>query len=71
MQVLKQCGDELTRENVMRQAANLQHFPLPMLQPGITINASPTEFVAITQVRMEGFDGERFQTFGHVLSAAI
>ena len=71
VQVLKQCGDELTRENVMRQAANLQHFPLPMLQPGITINTSPTEFVAITQVRMERFDGQRFQTFGPVLSAAI
>jgi branched-chain amino acid transport system substrate-binding protein len=71
VQVLKQCGDELTRENVMRQAANLQHFPLPMLQPGITINTSPTEFVAITQVRMERFDGERFETFGPVLTAAI
>jgi len=71
VQVLKQCGDELTRENVMRQAANLHNFALPMLQPGITINTSPTEFVAITQVRMERFYGQRFQTFGPVLSAAI
>jgi len=55
----------------MRQAANLHNFPLPMLQPGITVNTSPPEFVAITQVRMERFDGERFQTFGPVLSAAI
>ncbi|MBV8090532.1 MAG: ABC transporter substrate-binding protein [Alphaproteobacteria bacterium] len=71
VQVLKQCGDDLTRENVMRQAANLHHFELPMLQPGITINTSPSEFVAITQVRMEEFDGERFRTFGPILTAAI
>jgi ABC-type branched-subunit amino acid transport system substrate-binding protein len=71
VQVLKQCGDELTRENVMRHAANLHNFLLPMLQPGITINTSPTEFVAITQVRMERFDGQRFQTFGPVLSGEI
>jgi len=71
VQVLKQCGDDLSRENVMRQAANLHHFELPMLQPGITINTSPSEFVAITQVRMEEFDGERFRTFGPILTAAI
>jgi branched-chain amino acid transport system substrate-binding protein len=70
-QVLKQCGNDLTRENVMRQAANLHQFELPMLQPGITVNTSPTEFDAITQVRMERFDGERFQTFGPVLTSAI
>ena len=70
-QVLKQCGDELTRENVMRQAANLRHFELPMLQPGITVNTSPTNFDAITQVRMERFDGERFRGFGPVLSGAV
>ena len=70
-QVLKQCGDELTRENVMRQAANLRDLELPMLQPGIAVNTSPTDFVAIKQVRMEEFDGERFRTFGPVLTAAI
>jgi branched-chain amino acid transport system substrate-binding protein len=69
--VLKQCGDDLTRENVMRQAASLHHFELPMLQPGITLNTSPTEFDAIKQVRMERFDGERFRTFGPILSAEI
>jgi branched-chain amino acid transport system substrate-binding protein len=71
VQVLKQCGNNLTRENVMRQAANLHQFELPMLQPGITVNTSPTEFDAITQVRMEEFDGERFQTFGPVLTSVI
>jgi branched-chain amino acid transport system substrate-binding protein len=70
VQVLKHCGDDLTRENVMRQAANLHQFKLPMLQPGITVNTSPTQFDAITQVRLERFDGERFETFGPVLGSA-
>ena len=69
VQVLKQCGDDLTRENVMRQAANLHDLELPMLQPGITVNTSPTNFRALKQVRMERFDGQRFQTFGEVLTA--
>ena len=69
VQVLEQCGDDLTRENVMRQAANLHDLELPMLQPGITVNTSPTNFRALKQVRMERFDGQRFQTFGEVLTA--
>jgi len=68
VQLLKQCGDDLTRENVMRQAANLRNFSLPMLLDGITINTSPTDFAPIKQVRMERFDGERYQFFGPVLS---
>jgi hypothetical protein len=71
VQVLEQCGDNLTRENVMRQAANLHDFTLPMLQPGITVNTSPSDFAPIKQVRMERFDGERFLTFGPVSTAAI
>jgi ABC-type branched-subunit amino acid transport system substrate-binding protein len=71
VQVLKQCGDELTRENVMRQAANLREFPLPMLLPGITINTGPTDFAPIKQVQMERFDGERFRRFGPVLTSAL
>ena len=70
-QVLKQCGDDLSRENVMRQAANLRHFELPMLQPGITVDTGPTDFVCIKQVRMEKFDGARFHTFGSVISGAV
>ena len=70
-QVLKQCGNDLTRENIMRQAANLHDVKLPMLQPGITLNTSPTDFAAIKQVRMERFDGQQFQTFGPILSGAI
>ncbi len=71
VQVLKQCGDELTRENVMRQAANLHNFTVPMLLPGITINTSPTDFAPVKQVQMARFDGERWQLFGPVLSGAV
>ena len=71
VQTLKQCGDELTRENVMKQAANLQHLELPMLLPGITINTSPTNFAPIRQAQMRRFDGERYVPFGPVLTAAI
>jgi branched-chain amino acid transport system substrate-binding protein len=70
VQMLKQCGDELTRENVMKQAANL-HLELPMLLPGITINTSPTNFAPIRQAQMRRFDGERYVPFGPILSGAI
>jgi branched-chain amino acid transport system substrate-binding protein len=71
VQVLKQCGDDLTRENVMRQAANLHHLELPMLLPGITIDTSPTDFALIKQVQMERFEGERFIRFGPIMSGTI
>ena len=71
VQVLKACGDELTRENVMKQAANLHDFTVPMLLPGITINTSPTDFAPVKQVQMARFDGERWQLFGPVLTGAI
>ena len=68
VQVLKQCGDDLTRENIMKQAANLHDFTVPMLLPGITINTSPTDFAPIKQIQMARFDGERWRLFGPVLS---
>ena len=71
VQMLKQCGDELTRENVMKQAANLHNLELPMLLPGITINTSPTNFAPIKQAQMRRFDGERYVPFGPVLTGAI
>ena len=70
VQMLKQCGDELTRENVMKQAANL-HLELPMLLPGITINTSPTNFAPIRQAQLRRFDGERYVPFGPILSGAV
>ncbi|HTQ33302.1 MAG TPA: ABC transporter substrate-binding protein [Stellaceae bacterium] len=71
VQVLKQCGDDLTRENVMKQAANLHNFELPMLLPGIAINTSATNFAPIRQAQMRRFDGERYVPFGPVLNGAI
>jgi branched-chain amino acid transport system substrate-binding protein len=67
IQVLKQCGDDLTRENVMRQAGNLKDLVLPMLLPGIRINTSPTDFYPIEQVQLARFDGKRWVLFGEVL----
>jgi branched-chain amino acid transport system substrate-binding protein len=55
----------------MKQAANLHNFDLPMLQPGITVNTSPTDFAPIKQVRMERFDGQRFMGFGPILTSAM
>jgi branched-chain amino acid transport system substrate-binding protein len=55
--VLKQCGDVLTREKVMDQAAILRDFTVPMLLPGIEINTSPTDFAPVKQVQMGRFDG--------------
>ena len=66
VQVLKQCGDNLTRENVMKQAANLHDFTVPMLLPGITINTSPTDFAPIKQIQMARFDGEEWRLFGPI-----
>jgi branched-chain amino acid transport system substrate-binding protein len=71
VQVLKQCGDELTRENVMRQAANLHDFTVPMLLPGISINTSPTDFAPVKQIQMARFDGERWRLFGPLISGAV
>jgi branched-chain amino acid transport system substrate-binding protein len=71
VQVLKQCGDELTRENVMKQAANLLDFRVPMLLPRITINTSPTDFAPVKQVQMGRFDGTSWKLFGPVLTGAV
>jgi len=68
VQVLKQCGDDLTRENVMKQAGNLHHFRVPMLLPGIEVNTSPTDFAPIKQIQMARFDGQRWQLFGPLIS---
>jgi branched-chain amino acid transport system substrate-binding protein len=69
-QVLKQCGDELTRENVMKQAANLHDFVVPMTLPGIKLNTTPTDFAPIKQVQMAKFTGERWELFGQLLTGA-
>ena len=70
-QVLKQCGDELTRENVMKQAANVHDFTVPMLLPGIKVNTSPTDFGPVKQVQMARFTGERWELFGPLITGAV
>ena len=67
MQALKQCGNDLTRENVMRQAANLKNVELPLLLPGIKVNTSPTDFYPIEQLMMAKFDGKIWKNFGDLL----
>ena len=71
VQVLKQCGNELTRENVMKQAANLKDFRTDNLLPSITINTSPTDFAPIKQVQFRRLKGERWELFGPVLNDQI
>ncbi|MFN3854477.1 MAG: ABC transporter substrate-binding protein [Phreatobacter sp.] len=68
LQVLRQAGDNLTRENVMKEAANLKNFEAPLLLPGIKINTSPTDFYPIQAVRLARVKGESFELFGDVLS---
>jgi len=71
VQVLKQCGDTLTRENVMKEAANLRDFRTDNLLPGITINTSPTDFAPIEQVQLRKFKGERWELFGPILEGGM
>jgi branched-chain amino acid transport system substrate-binding protein len=66
-QVLKQCGADLSRENVMKQAANLKDLELPLLLPGMRINTSPTNFSPIRQMQLASFDGQSWQLFGDLL----
>jgi branched-chain amino acid transport system substrate-binding protein len=65
-QVLKQCGDDLTRENVMRQAANLD-MPIGVFYPGIRVMTSPTDFSPIKQMQLERFNGKTWREFGEVM----
>jgi branched-chain amino acid transport system substrate-binding protein len=55
--VLRQCGDDLSRENIMRQATNLHDFRLSLLLPGSLINTSPTQYRVITYIKLMSFDG--------------
>nr|WP_255467900.1 ABC transporter substrate-binding protein [Reyranella sp. CPCC 100927] len=68
-ETLKKCGNELTRENLMRQAANHQKLKLPLLLPGISVSTSPTDFYPIQAVRLQRFKGETWELFGDVLAA--
>ena len=69
--VLKACGDDLTRENVMRQAANIKGLELGGLLPGIKVNTSPTDFAPISQVQLQKFKGEAWELFGEIMSGDV
>ena len=69
MQVLKQCGNDLSRANVMKQAASLKDLELPMLLPGIKINTSPDNFSPIRQEALASFNGESWEQFGELYQA--
>jgi branched-chain amino acid transport system substrate-binding protein len=68
-ETLKKCGDNLTRQNLMRQAANHQKLQLPGLLPGITVSTSPTDFYPVQAVRLQRLKGETWELFGDVLAA--
>jgi ABC-type branched-subunit amino acid transport system substrate-binding protein len=71
VQVLKQCGDNLTRDNIMKQAADLKDFEVGLLLPGVKINTSPTDFAPISSLQLMKFNGERWNLFGDVISADV
>ena len=71
VQVLTQCGDDLSRENIMRQAASLKSFQSPVALPGIVINTGPTDFRPIKQMRLVQFDGNSWQPIGDVIESAF
>jgi branched-chain amino acid transport system substrate-binding protein len=69
--VMQQCADNLTRDNIMKQAASLKDFTVPMLLPGITINTSATDYFPIEQEQMARFDGKEWKLFGPVLTGSV
>jgi branched-chain amino acid transport system substrate-binding protein len=71
VEVLKMCGDNLTRENIMKQAANLNNLRTEMLLPGVTINTSPTNFAPISQLQLMKFKGEKWELFGDIISGDV
>jgi len=68
-QVIKQCGNDLSRENIMRQAENLKSVDLPFLLPGIKVDTSPTDHAPIQQERLAKFNGEYWELFGETFDA--
>jgi branched-chain amino acid transport system substrate-binding protein len=69
VELLKQCGDNLTRENIMKHASNLDNVELPMLLPGIRLKTTPTDLRPIKQMRLVRFNGERYVLFSDVIAS--
>ena len=70
VQMLKQCDGNFSRENIMKQATNLQNLQLPTLLPGITVNTSPTNYHPIRQLQLQRWNGARWERFGNVIEGA-
>lgn len=70
MQVLKQCGNDLSRENIMRQAANLHDLEIPVLLPGIKVNTSPTNYHPIKQLQLARWNGKTWERFGELIEGS-
>jgi len=71
VKVLQACGDNLTRENIMKQAASLKDFRTEVLLPGIKINTGPNDFAPISQLQLMKFKGEKWELFGDIISADV
>jgi branched-chain amino acid transport system substrate-binding protein len=69
--VLKGCGDDLTRANVMKQAASIRDLELGGLLPGIKVNTSATDFAPISQLQLEKFNGKKWDLFGDIISGDV
>ena len=69
--VLKKCGDDLSRANIMKQAANIKDLQLEGLLPGVMINTSATDFAPIKQFQLKKFKGERWELFGDAISSEV
>ena len=69
--VLKACGDNLTRENIMKQAASIKDLELGGLLPGIKVNTSATDFAPISQLQLMKFKGETWERFGDIISGDV
>ncbi|MFN0316419.1 MAG: ABC transporter substrate-binding protein [Burkholderiales bacterium] len=67
VEVLRRCGDDLTRENLMRQATSIKDLQLPMMLPGIKINTGPKDYLSVEQMQLQRFDGERWVRFGELV----
>ena len=70
-QVLKQCGDNLTRDNVMKQAASLKDFHTDLMLPGVMVNTSPDDYFPIEQMQLMRFNGEAWELFGDVITGEV
>ena len=69
--VLRACGDDLTRANIMKQAASIRNLELSLLLPGIKVNTSATDFAPISAVQLMKFKGETWERFGDIIDGDV